>query len=99
MGSLVRRAGKGLPVGRLLLIGEIALQAGRHVARLEPHERRRLAALLALGARRRGALDAGERAELARLVMKLEPRAFLGAAVRRVSPVPIPRRILEGKRR
>jgi hypothetical protein len=91
--------GKALPAARLLLIGEIALQAGRHVGLLEPHERRRLAVLVALGARRRGSLSVAERAELARLLMKLQPRAFFGAAVRRVSPIPLPRRILEGKRR
>ena len=85
-------------IGRLLLLGEIALFAGRHLAKLEPRERRRLATLLARGVRRRGALSAIERAELFFLLAKLEPRSFVGSAVRRLSPVPIPRRLLEGKR-
>jgi len=95
---LARRIGKGVPAARLLLIGEIALQAGRHLARLDADERRRLLALVAQGVRRRGALSARERIELAALVAKLEPRAFVGFAVRRVSPVPVPRRLLEGRR-
>ncbi len=95
----LRLAAKGPTAARLLLVGEIALQAGRHLAKLEPQERRRLAVLLARAARQRGTLSALERSELLLLLAKLEPRAFIGMAVRRVSPIPIPRRILEGKRR
>jgi hypothetical protein len=96
--SLMRQTVKGVPVGRLLLLGDIALRARRHVALLSAEERWRIAVLVAAGARRRGALSRRERVELALLVAKMEPRAFLGIAASRMSPVPIPRRVLMGKR-
>jgi hypothetical protein len=90
---------KAVPLGRLLLLGEVALMTGRHLKKLDAEERRRLASLVLGSARKHGMLSAGEKVELARLVAKLEPRLLLGTAVRRVSPVPIPGRILYGKRR
>jgi hypothetical protein len=88
-----------IPLARLLLVGEVALMTGRHLKKLDADERRRLGSLVLGSARKRGALSAAERIELLRLVAKLEPRLLFGTAVRRVSPVPIPGRILYGKRK
>jgi hypothetical protein len=96
--SLVRRASKTTPFARALLAAEVALIAGRHLGRLTGPERRRLLELMAAGARRRGHLTPRERAELTMLTAKLEPRLLLGSAVRKVSPVPIPSRLLYGRR-
>jgi hypothetical protein len=95
--SLLGRVGKGIPVGRLLLAGDVALLAGRHIGRLDGAERRRLLVLLRESARRRGSLDPTEREELATLVAKMEPRLLFGTAVRRLSPVPLPGRVLYGR--
>jgi hypothetical protein len=97
--STARRMANAVPLARLLLIGEVALMTGRHLKKLDAEERRRLGSLVLGSARKRGALSAGERIELLRLVAKLEPRLLFGTAVRRVSPVPIPGRVLYGKRR
>jgi len=97
--SLFNHLGRGVPVARLLLAGEVAVMAGRHVARLDPGERRRLASLLGAAARHPTSLGPAEREELARLVARMEPRLFVGSAVRRVSPVPLPPRLLFGKRK
>jgi len=91
---LTKRIGRNIPIARLLLAGEVAVIVGRHLARLDRRERRRLIALLAEGARRRGDLGAREREELRQLVAKLEPQLLLVSAVRRLSPVPVPRRLL-----
>ena len=96
--SIVKRASKSTPLARVVLAGEVALIAGRHLGRLSGAERRRLFELLALWARRRGHLTARERRDLTILTAKLEPRLLLGSAVRRVSPVPIPARVLYGRR-
>jgi hypothetical protein len=96
--STVRRMTKTVPLARLLLVGEVALLTGRHLKKLNGEERRRLGSLVLGSARKRGTLSAGERVELLRLVAKLEPRLLFATAVRRVSPVPIPGRILYGKR-
>src|ERR1700743_1362887 len=97
--STARRMANAVPLARLLLIGEVALMTGRHLKKLDAEERRRLGSLILGSARKRGTLSASERVELLRLVAKLEPRMLLGTAVRRVSPVPIPGRILYGKRK
>jgi hypothetical protein len=94
----LRRVAKGLPAGRLLLAADVAVMAGRHVARLDAGERRRLASLMAHGARAPGALNAAERQDLKTLVAKLEPRLLLGTAVKRLSPVPVPGRLAYGRR-
>lgn len=88
-----------VPLARLLLLGEVALMTGKHLRKLDAEERKRLGSLVLGSARKRGTLSAGERIELLRLVAKLEPRLLFGTAMRRVSPVPIPGRILYGKRR
>ncbi len=43
-------------------------------------------------------LGTAERHELADLVAKLEPRMLAGEAVDRISPVPLPKRIVRGRR-
>jgi hypothetical protein len=90
---------KRLPLFKLLAIGEIALLGWRHAARLTPQERMRLLQLLRIGRGRRRNLGPDERQELAALVAKAEPRRFVGAAADRLSPVPLPRRIVNGPRR
>jgi hypothetical protein len=101
---LVRGAGRvpglrRLPIGKLLAVGEIALIARDHMTKLDAHERRRLMALLRKGRGRRSNLSASERAELAALVAKSEPRLFAGLVADKLSPVPLPRRIVHGRRR
>jgi hypothetical protein len=88
-----------LPLFKLFAIAEIALLAGRHVSRLTPAERRRLVALLRDGRGRGRNLPDHEREELAALVAKVEPRRFAGAAADRLSPVRLPRRIVNGRAR
>jgi hypothetical protein len=88
-----------LPVLKLLAVGEIALLARSHIARLEPDERRRLVELLRKGRGRPKNLTDGERDELQRLIAKTEPRLFAGLAADKLSPVPLPRRIVRGRRR
>jgi hypothetical protein len=97
-GSLVKTASKKTPLGRALMLGEVALIAGRHISHLSGPERRRLLELLAISARRRGHLTTRERRDLSFLLARLEPRLLVGTAVRRVSPVPIPARLLYGRR-
>lgn len=87
-----------IPVVALLSAAEVAVIAKKHYQRLSPDERRRLVQLIKLGRGRRDRLTARERDELERLVAKLEPRRLLGDAAGRLSPVPIPRRLLYGRR-
>jgi hypothetical protein len=96
--TALKRVARGIPVGRLLLAADVARLAGQHLARLDGGERRRLASLLKLAALQRERLDPAAREELEALVAKLEPRLLLGTALKRVSPVPIPRRLLYGRR-
>ncbi len=96
--TVLRRVSKSTPLARALLAGEVALIAGRHLGRLSGEERRRLVVLLGTAARHRGHLGPRERRELALITAKLEPRLLLGSAVRRVSPVPIPARVLYGRK-
>jgi hypothetical protein len=88
-----------VPVVKLLSAAEIALLAHDHLARLTPAERRRLIALVRAGRGRRARLTESERAELETLLVKLAPRMFMGTAVDRLSPVPLPRRLLYGRGR
>jgi hypothetical protein len=94
----VKRLSRGAPVARLLLVAEVAVVAQRHLSKLDPTQRRRLFALLVRSRGRPRSLAAGERLEFLYLVARLEPRLFLGTAVRRVSPVPLPKRLLYGRR-
>jgi hypothetical protein len=94
--TALRRTGKLLPLARVLLVAELAVEAGRHIAKLTPAERSRLLELLRKGRGRPGALEQEQRDELFALVAKMEPRVFAAAAAGRLSPLPIPRRVLEG---
>ncbi len=88
-----------LPVFKLLAVAEIALVARDHLRRLEPQERRRLVELVRKGRGRSRNLTPAEREDLAALVAKVEPRRFAGLAVDRLSPVPLPKRLLHGPSR
>jgi hypothetical protein len=90
---------KRLPVLKLIAIGEIALLARTHATKLSPAERRRLVQLVRKGRGRPSKLTAEERDELAKLVAKAEPRLFAGQVVNKLSPVPLPRRLVHGPRR
>lgn len=88
-----------VPVMKLVLTAEVALLARDHLARLTPAERRRLFTLVRTGRGRRSRLSAKERDELEELLLKLQPRALFGGTVDRLSPVPLPARLLYGRRR
>jgi hypothetical protein len=94
----VKRVSRGVPVARLLLIADVAMLARRHLGKLERSQRRRLLTLLLRTRGRPGSLTAAERRELVYLSAKLEPRLLLGTAVKRLSPVPVPKRLLYGRR-
>ena len=107
-GAIVRAAARGvsripglkrLPVLKLLAIGEIALLARNHIRMLEPAERRRLIELMRVGRGRPSNLTAGDRDELTTLVAKAEPRLFAGSVANKLSPVPLPRRVVQGRAR
>lgn len=88
-----------IPVLTLISVAELGMLARGHVLRLSPHERRRLLTLVRTARLRRSNLSASQRDELADLVAKLEPRVLAAEAVQRLSPVPVPRRLVEGRSR
>lgn len=94
----LKRASRGIPIARLLLTAEIAMIAGRHLGRLDRAQRGRLLALLLKARGLPRSLPAAERRELAVLVARLEPRIFFGTTVKRLSPLPLPKRLLYGPR-
>jgi hypothetical protein len=75
---------------KLLALAEVAMLARDHVTKLDRGERRRLVQLVRIGRGRRRNLTPREREELNRLVAKVEPRLFVGAAADKLSPVPVP---------
>jgi hypothetical protein len=85
-----------VPVVKLLVAAEVALLARDHVRRLTPAERRRLVTLVRTGRGRRSRLTGARRRELEELLLRLEPRVLVGEAVDRLSPVPLPRRLVYG---
>ncbi|HTU28363.1 MAG TPA: hypothetical protein VMF07_03210 [Solirubrobacteraceae bacterium] len=87
-----------IPVVALLSAAEVAVLAKDHYQRLNPAERRRLVQLIRIGRGRTNRLTARERDELEGLLAKLEPRRLFGDAAGKLSPVPIPRRLLYGRR-
>lgn len=89
---------KRVPVVKLLTAAELAVTARDHLRRLTPEERRRIAALIRIGRGRRRNLSDQEREELASLIAKVEPRLLAGQAIDALSPVPLPRRLLYGRR-
>ena len=94
----VKRLARGVPVVALLSAAEIAKLMRRHVSKLRPEERRRLLALVAKARRGTGSLSGSERRELSALVAKLDPRVFVGSVANHFSPVPMPKRLLYGRR-
>ncbi len=94
----VRRVSRGVPWARVVVIGELALMASRHLRRLDGAQRRRMLSLLIRARGRPRSLSAGERRELLSLLARLEPRLFVGMVIRRLSPVPLPKRLLYGRR-
>ena len=94
----LKRLSHGVPIGAVLLAGQVLVIAWSHIAKLDGAQRRRLVALLAQSKGRPGSLSKSEREELAGLFAILEPRLFLGSAAKRLSPVPMPQRLLYGPR-
>jgi hypothetical protein len=90
---------KRLPFLKLLVLAEIALLAREHLYRLNHDERHRLYYLVRKARGSRTRLTEDERHELADLVAKADPRLFAGLAADRLSPVPLPRRIVHGPRK
>ncbi len=88
-----------IPALALLSAAEVALLARDHFQRLTPAERRRFVRLVKVGRGRTDRLTEREREELEALLAKLEPRRLFGDAAGKLSPVPIPRRLLYGRRR
>jgi hypothetical protein len=82
------RTVRHLPFFKLFAIVQLALLARRHLGVLTPAERRRMLELT----RHPRTMTAAERGELRHLAMKLEPGAFAGAAVDRLSPFRVPGR-------
>ena len=87
-----------LPVLKVLAIAEVALLARDHVSMLDSGERRRLLTLVRKGKGRSRNLTDAEREELALLVAKAEPRRFAGLVADKLSPVPLPKRLVHGRR-
>jgi len=85
-----------VPVMKLLAAAELALLTRDHVQRLTPGERRRLITLVRVGRGRRSRLTSTERGELEHLLGKFEARLLMGHAVDRLSPLPLPRRLVYG---
>jgi hypothetical protein len=96
--SWVKRLAHGFPVVGLLLAAEIALMAKGHFAKLSGAQRRRLLALVRQTRGRPSSLSEAERQELGALLATLEPRLLIGSTVTRLSPVPMPKRLLYGPR-
>ena len=94
----VKRLSRGVPVARLLLVAEVAILAQRHLSKLDPAQRRRLLTLLVRARGRPRSLAPADQREFLYLAARLEPRLLLGTTVRRVSPVPLPKRLLYGRR-
>jgi hypothetical protein len=88
-----------LPILKVLAIGEIVLLARSHLRKLDAQERRRFVELMRTGRGRPRNLSEGERAELTRLVAKAEPRLFAGSVADKLSPLPLPRRVVHGRRK
>jgi hypothetical protein len=94
----VRREIRGVPLARLLVIAELGLMASRHLRRLDAGQRARLFSLFIRARGRPRSLTPAERIEFLGLLARLEPRVFMGMAFQRLSPVPLPKRLLYGRR-
>jgi hypothetical protein len=85
-------------MARVLVAGELVVMAGRHLGKLDAEERSRLIALLTRARGRPSSLHSDEREELLELIARLEPRVLVASTVSRLSPVPVPGRLLFGRR-
>lgn len=88
-----------IPVLKLLAAAELTMLARDHLMKLDRSERRRLFELVRIGRGRRRNLTESEREELARLIALMEPRLLAGHAADMMSPVPLPKRVVNGPRR
>ncbi len=98
MANKLLSASRAIPMARLIAAAQVVTLARRHWHRLEPTERARLITLVRVAGGRRGRLTPGERLELARLISKANPRLFAGLVAQKFSPVPLPGRIVGGRR-
>jgi len=98
LGGVRSGALRRFPAAKLLAIGEVVMLAREHLSRLEPHERRRVIALMRRGRGRSSRLSASEQAELAALIAKANPRLFAGMVAEKLSPVPLPKWLVRGRR-
>jgi hypothetical protein len=96
--SPLKRLEHGVPLAWVLLAGEVGLNAVKHVSRLDGPQRRRLIALARKSGGRPASLNEKEREELVALLADLQPRVFLGSTVKKLSPMPLPKRLLYGPR-
>ena len=87
------RAIRHMPFLKLVAILQLLLLARRHLSALTPDERRRMTDLVKHARR----LTKSERRELRELALKLEPRAFAGAATRSLAPLRLPKRMVKGR--
>jgi hypothetical protein len=83
---------KRLPLLKWLSVAEIARLAHEHAKKLDKADQRRVVELLRKGT----TMSSRERDELGRLLNKAEPRLFAGLAADKLSPVPLPRRVVRG---
>jgi hypothetical protein len=97
-GLPLRRFANGVPIVGVLTAAEIAVMASTHLAMLDGAQRRRLLVLLGQARGRPSSLSHSERDELRALVAVLQPRLFFGSATGRLSPLPVPKRVLYGPR-
>lgn len=88
-----------LPAARIILAAEVLVLAREHFEKLEPRERRRIVQLLRTAHGRPRNLTAAQHDELAGLVAKAEPRLLAGLAAEKLSPVPLPKRVIYGPQR
>ncbi len=98
MAGAIRKMSRAVPLARLLVAAQVLMLARSHWQRLAPHERRRLLSLVRRGRGVGRGLSVAEQAELSRLIAKADPRLFAGLVAQRFSPVPLPRRVVRGKR-
>jgi hypothetical protein len=81
------RVFRRVPLARLIALAELVLLVHEHTLKLEPSERRRVGQLVIRARGRSRNLTSRERAELARLVAKAEPRLFARAAAKKLNPI------------
>ena len=86
-GMALRGTARWSFVGRLLVVGEIALAAKRHFDNLESKERTELRGLITKSKGKPGNLTSAERTRVMTLVKKLEPTAFARNAAKSAVPL------------